>query len=64
MGDFISAVILIFAVACIALLVYSKMKEIKGKGCAGCKDCKEKKGSEKCEDCRYRDTDSPDNGDG
>lgn len=50
MGEFVTTVILIFAIACIALLIYSKVKEIRGKGCSGCNQCDKTKS---CQWCSY-----------
>lgn len=35
-GSMVTALIGVFAVACIGLLLYSKLKELRGKGCSGC----------------------------
>ncbi len=43
MGPFITILILIFAIAGVALLIYSKVKEFKGKDCAGCSGCENRK---------------------
>lgn len=51
MGEFVTAVILIFAIACIALLIYSKVKEIRGKGCSGCNQCGKTNSCEGCSRC-------------
>jgi ferrous iron transport protein B len=36
MGSVVTALIGVFAVACIGLMLYSKLKELRGKGCSGC----------------------------
>ncbi|NLX93762.1 MAG: FeoB-associated Cys-rich membrane protein [Clostridiales bacterium] len=39
MGRFITILILIVAVAFVGLMIYSKVKEIRGKNCSGCSGC-------------------------
>lgn len=44
MGRFITILILILAIALVALLIYSKVKEIRGKNCSSCNGCKDQEG--------------------
>lgn len=41
MGRFITILILILAIAFVALLIYSKVKEVRGKDCSSCSGCKD-----------------------
>lgn len=45
MGRFITVLILILAVAFVGLMIYSKVKEVRGKNCSGCSGCEN---SESC----------------
>jgi hypothetical protein len=39
MGKYIAIGIVILAIACVFLMIRSKIREAKGKGCTGCSGC-------------------------
>jgi|LSQX01.1.fsa_nt_gb hypothetical protein len=51
MGKYIAIGIVILAITCVFLMIRSKIKEAKGKGCSGCSGCGYADNPDACSEC-------------